>query len=208
MSLLPQRVNRFVTTQKRVAITFDDGPDPRFTQPLLELLAQHNALATFFVRGSNVAAHPALAGRMQAAGHELGIHGWHHASLRWSTRCQVQQEIRRTRDALATCGVTKVDLFRPPYMRMGWGAVLEVAAQNLVLVGQSWKTHDYHAPSVEWLVKRVVSKTRPGDILIFHDGGGDRSLTLKALEQILPQLVEQGICFCTIHQMMAKKPTR
>jgi peptidoglycan/xylan/chitin deacetylase (PgdA/CDA1 family) len=188
-----------------VALTFDDGPDPRFTPPLLELLARHQAQATFFVSGMQVAAHPALAGRMHAAGHELGIHCWEHQSLRWCKQAVVQDAITRTREALQDCGVEPAPLFRPPYMRMGWDATREAAAQNLTLVGQSWKTHDYDAPSVEWLVKRVLRKVKPGDILIFHDGGADRSITMEALQTIIPQLQARGLQLKTVGVLLERE---
>ncbi|WP_219825543.1 polysaccharide deacetylase family protein [Nonomuraea typhae] len=181
-----------------VALTVDDGPDPRWTPALLDVLARHQVTATFFLIGARAAEHPRLARRIAEAGHAVGNHSAHHpqpfAAL---DRVRLRAEIGRAQEQIAEAVGRAPRLFRAP--GGGWSrTVLGVAADHgLTAVDWTVNPSDWKEPGVPHIV-RVLSRGGPGHVLLTHDGGGDRSQTVAALDVVIPRLRSRGLRFVPV----------
>jgi peptidoglycan-N-acetylglucosamine deacetylase len=180
-----------------VALTFDDGPDPRWTPQVLDLLRTYEVRATFCVLGNAVEAYPDLVRAIADDGHTLCNHSWHHdMALGQRSREEIRQDLRRTTEAIqAAAPGAPVRYYRQPGGY--WTSrVVEIAAEmGMTSVHWDVDPQDWSTPGVEAIVTRVVTQTRPGSIVLLHDGDGDRQdgtsdrrQTVEALAQILPEL--------------------
>lgn len=181
-----------------IALTVDDGPHPDWTPPLLDLLARHDVPATFFLIGARVAEHPRLAARIAAAGHAIGNHSMHHpqpfAAL---NRTRMTAEIRLAQERIADAVGVAPRLFRAP--GGGWSPAVLAASADAGLTPVDWTVNpsDWKEPGIPHIV-RVLSHSGPGHILLCHDGGGDRSQTVAALETVIPFLKRRGLRFAPV----------
>lgn len=147
-----------------IALTFDDGPDPEFTPPLLDALAQAGARATFFPLSPRLAAYPDLVRRIRAEGHLVGLHGWAHLKHPESTRAEVARDTER---ALAAFD-EPVAWWRLPYgMAAPWSAAL-AARHGLRVAGWTHDTHDWRGDAAA----DMRFEPRPGEVVLMHDGLG------------------------------------
>ena len=189
---------------KKIALTFDDGPNPACTSALLDVLAKHNVRATFFMIGQFVRQQPELTRRVLAAGHEVGNHTFSHPNLSLASERKTRQELADCESALKDAGVgNQSGLFRPPF-----GARRPVTfriARELGLTPIQWSVtaFDWNAPSAERIEQNVEKRLRGGDVLLFHDGGHravntDRMHTVNAVASLVPKLVDRGYEFVTI----------
>lgn len=196
------------TDKKVVAITFDDGPHPRFTPEILDLLDQYQAKATFFVIGKHVKLYPEIVKREIDSGHEIGNHTFSHINIRASSSERIWKEFQDTQEVIYKATGKKARLFRPPYGIYN-NMIKNIASQagcNVVL----WSTHqdarDWSNPGVDKIVNTVLTKTRNGDIILLHDYVEGESQTVEALKTILPQLKEKGFVFVTISELLGMPP--
>lgn len=178
---------------KAVALTFDDGPNASYTPRVLDILDRENAPATFFVLGYLVERYPDIVRRTIREGHVVGSHSWNHphdfASLtdRKQTR-QIEDSVR----AIEAEGETPY-LFRPPEGSFDAGVVELARKEGLRTVMWSVDPHDYESSSTpRGLTRYVLSHLKPGAIILFHDGGGDQSATVKALPGIIKGIRARG----------------
>lgn len=205
---------------RKLAITFDDGPNPAITPKLLDLLDRQKVRATFFVVGKYVRQHPELLRETVARGHVVGNHTDSHPNLFWASAAQTRDELRRCHEAIASALNAPPKFFRPPF---GWrNPWLAAVARELNLQVVTWTLlpGDWHAPNDDWLVHRMQSisiraksattstAAHGGDILCLHDGGhraqnADRSRTLAALEQCLPRWRDLGLDFVTMNEAVS-----
>lgn len=188
-------------SEKVVALTFDDGPDPRYTPQMLDLLAAHNAKATFFVVGDEVVKHPDLAQRIVAEGHELANHTTSHPFFNALTEEQAKAEIANAQQAIE--GVTGVT---PKYFRAPRGQVSSPtynAIKSSGLKHASWTVCLERSAirSPEARAKRVMSKIFPGAIILTHDGLLDRSGSVEATRDLLNLLDAEGYRVVTLAQL-------
>jgi peptidoglycan/xylan/chitin deacetylase (PgdA/CDA1 family) len=176
-----------------IFLTFDDGPAGSYTDEILEVLADNDAKATFFQIGQNAAADPARARAVLAAGHAMGNHTWSHPNLTQLSRPRVDAEISRAQTLLEGFGA-EVNCFRPPYGATN--TAVNTAIADAGLAKQMWNvdTRDWSRPGTDAIVEVLLSAT-PGDVVLMHDGGGNRSQTVEALAIALPQLAAQGYEF-------------
>jgi peptidoglycan/xylan/chitin deacetylase (PgdA/CDA1 family) len=177
----------------QIFLTFDDGPGGAYTDDILEVLEANNAKATFFLLGQNAQRDPARVDAILDGGHTLGNHTWDHPDMTTLTRAQMDSQIGRTQNLLESHGA-EVNCFRPPY-----GAHNTAVNQAITAAGlqrQLWNedTRDWDRPGVDAIVNVLLGAT-PGDVVLMHDGGGDRSQTVEALEIALPQLAAKGYKF-------------
>jgi peptidoglycan-N-acetylglucosamine deacetylase len=204
---------------RKLALTFDDGPNPAITPKLLDLLDRYKAKATFFVIGRYVRECPELVQETVARGHEVGNHTELHPNLLWLNPMKVRVELRLCHDAIRGAIGSPPKWFRPPFgMRNPW---VIPAARELGYRTVTWTLlpGDWKEKPVEWLILRLqpiagrvkrnlgsgssISVPATGDILCLHDGAhrelnGDRSRTLAALEHWLPRWGDLGLEFVTI----------
>ncbi|MET9301471.1 polysaccharide deacetylase family protein [Micromonospora aurantiaca] len=179
------------TGSSRVALTFDDGPDPRWTPQVLALLAQYGVRATFCVVGENVEAHPDLVRSIVAEGHTLCNHSWNHdVNLGKRSRATIRADLLRTNDAiLAAAPDARIAYYRQP--GGAWTPSVMSACADLNLAPLHWSVDpsDWKAPGATTIEAMVRSQMGPGAIVLMHDAGGDRSGTVSALQQLLPELL-------------------
>jgi peptidoglycan/xylan/chitin deacetylase (PgdA/CDA1 family) len=177
---------------KTVALTFDDGPDPRFTPPILAILARARVPATFFMVGGQAAAHPDLVRRVAGAGQAVGGHTWHHVRLDRLAPAGVAAEVDCADQLLARLAGQPVRLVRPPDGAYDSSVVGLLAARDVVLTLWTVDSRDWARPGVGRIEATVTRELRPGAIILFHDGGGDRSQTVAALPGVLGLLHARG----------------
>src|SRR5690606_13521993 len=188
-----------------VALTFDDGPDPVFTPQILDVLARHGARATFFVVGSKVNEHPELARRIVAEGHEIGVHTVSHVELAAVPGWRRALELTLTQNAIAGATGRQSTLLRPPYAAhpsamtaTEFDALRDSAAGNFLVVLADHDTRDWSRPGVDAIVAAATPTEGSGAVVLFHDGGGDRSQTVAAVDRLLADLSGRGVRFTTV----------
>lgn len=192
------------TDSQVIALTFDDGPDPKYTPQIASLLKAYNAKATFFVVGSRVKQCPQVARQLVQEQHELANHTYSHPSIQGLSKQRLRDEIVRTQDTILKYTGVQPLLFRPPggyYSEK----IVEVAKQaGFLVVMWSWHqdTRDWSDPGVKKITDKVLKNARNGDIVLFHDYGGKRDQTVEALRQILPELQRRGYKFVTVSELM------
>jgi len=191
---------------QRVALTFDDGPHPVTTRAVLELLRAHDAHATFFVLGHKVQAYPDVVREIHAAGHTLGIHGFHHDRL-FSLRgaAYARREIERTRQAIErACGV-KPELFRPPVGFASYRTFRGAERAGVRIVAWSVRSLDgLRSADPARVAKRVIGHLQDGAVVLLHDAAERDDFTpasIAALPTILAALRQRGLASVGIDEL-------
>lgn len=186
-----------LATPGGVALTFDDGPDPRWTPQVLALLAQHHVHATFCLIGEQAAAHPDLVRRIDAGGHQLCDHTQDHdEQLPSRSPARIRADISTGRDSIVAASGGVV----PPFYRApggNWSQTVIDTAYSLGLTPLKWTVdpRDWSRPGTQSILTTVSRELRPGGVILLHDGGGDRSQTVAALTVLLDRLPAQGYTF-------------
>jgi peptidoglycan/xylan/chitin deacetylase (PgdA/CDA1 family) len=193
------------TRQKVIALTFDDGPDPRFTPHVLRILTAAHVPATFFVLGGRVESHPDLIRQESADGFEIECHGWDHRDLEHLPADQILEMYKRCRDEVRSVTGNAPTLVRPPYglLSSQQSRRLESAGFTVVywtsdFVGKSTDPHKE--------ISKIVSRARGGGIILMHDGRHDRSCNVAALPLLIKELRAKGFRFVTISSLMKDGP--
>ena len=199
-------VTRVETEDKVVALTLDDGPDPKYLTETLATLAQYHVKATFFLIGKEIDAHPAAAKQIVAAGHEVGNHSYSHRSLVFMPHGRLEAEIELTDAAIRRAGYKGAIPFRPPY------------GHKFISLPAYLKAHD--RPTVLWsiapdddpvknsaadLSARVERDVKPGSIIILHVMEDHRAESRKALDQFIPALQAKGYEFVTVSDLLTRR---
>jgi peptidoglycan/xylan/chitin deacetylase (PgdA/CDA1 family) len=193
--------------QKVVALTFDDGPNPPYTDEIVAYLHGAHAPATFFVVGKAVAAHPEILRTELRDGDALGNHSWDHAHLVLLSRRHVEREIDDCENAIYQATGTRPALFRPPFGARDF-LVLRVAREKgyRVIMWSVPLPADWTGPPPAVIAKRVLAHVKNGSIIVLHDGdrgrSGDRRATVEATRLIVIALRAQGYSFVTVPQLL------
>ncbi len=194
---------------RTIALTFDDGPDPRWTPQVLDVLRRHGAHATFFDVGARVADDPGLVKRTLREGNEVGSHTYTHIDMASSPRWQTDFELGMTQQALADAAGVQTRLVRMPYSSVPsaltaaeYHAAQEVGRQGYIVVLTDRDTEDWKRPGVEKIVQAATPHRGAGAVVMMHDAGGDRSQTIKALDVLLTRLSAQGYRFTTLSEAL------
>ncbi|MEO8700588.1 MAG: polysaccharide deacetylase family protein [Kofleriaceae bacterium] len=182
----------------RIALTFDDGPDPDRTPALLDALAELGVKATFFVLGKQVDAHPELVARMVREGHELGNHTYNHRYLPLARSRSVAKELAATDAAIERAVGFVPAIARPPYGGRSPRnvRVFERSAKRLVL----WDVNsfDWKGAPADEIARRVVERTRRGSIILMHEAREGGEVSVEAVRQLVPELRARGYEFATV----------
>lgn len=195
---------------KQIALTYDDGPNDPHTHRLLEVLAQHNVKATFFMVGRYVQQRPEIAREVARAGHAIGNHTFTHPLLTFKSDAEIRRELSGCRAALSDAIGQHTNLFRPPFGGRRPG-VLRIA-RELGLVPVMWNVtgYDWGASPAAVLEGRVAAQVRGGDVILLHDGGhrqigADRSQTVAATDHLITRYKSEGYEFVTIPRIMSNR---
>lgn len=188
-------------SEKAIALTFDDGPWPIYTEQVLEILKEHDIKATFFLIGQHLKRHPEIAQKVVESGHALGNHTWNH-HYHNVPREIAAQEIEDTAALIDETTGCKTAWFRPPGGVLNNGLNDYALSQNYAVAMWSSDARESFFSSSGALVNNVLNSAKPGGIVLLHDGGGDRSATVQALPIIITQLKERGYRFVTLPELL------
>ena len=191
------------TTRPLIALTFDDGPDHRYTPAVLAALRAAHQHATFFVIGTAARREPRLLRAIERAGDEIGNHTLDHRRLPGLRDGEVEHEIAGGERAIAAATGHRPLLLRPPYGYFDGRISALVARRRLRLVGWALPLERYlrgHSPTAA--ATAVARAVAPGDIVLLHDGGGRRARTLTALRALLPVLRARGLRSVTVSRLL------
>ena len=183
---------------RKLALTFDDGPDPRWTPLVLDMLARLHVRATFFVLGSAVEAYPELIAREVAEGHEVAVHNWVHTDVYGVDFSELSDSVDRTREAIMAAGAPSPRLWRPPYGRVDAPAMMVASLKRMDLL--LWSVH---TPSTAEAAA-VKDTAGAGSVVLCHDGRTQPSEALfTALEGGVRSLLERGLTVTTGSDLLA-----
>ncbi|WP_410596351.1 polysaccharide deacetylase family protein [Amycolatopsis sp. lyj-23] len=198
-------VDHVETSEKIVALTFDDGPDPAGTATILDTLKRRAVPATFFLIGREIAAHPDLARAIAAAGHEIGNHSFSHERMIGVTPSWVADEVEATDALIRTTGYTGEILFRPPYGKKLFALPQYLAAHHRTTITADVAPDSDGTPDAATVEQAVVDQVRPGSIVVLHAMYASREQTRRAIGPILDQLEQRGYRFVTVSQLIAAR---
>lgn len=196
---------------KLIALTFDDGPSREFTPEVLRILREKDAKATFFVVGANAALEPGILRAIYADGHEIGNHTFTHPNLAEIPAAQLDLELNATQRVLESKLGVRTLLFRPPFVkdiepetREQARTLVSSAAMGYITIGLKIDPLDWERPGALEIVNRTINyaTAQRGNVVLLHDGGGDRSQTVEALPLLIDELRARGYRFVTISELL------
>lgn len=200
---------RATTTEKVLALTFDDGPNEPFTSQIADVLRARAVPATFFQVGRCVERYPGVTRRLAREGHLIGSHSYSHRfgrCLRWPAQ---RADIASGRQAIANVLGSPPELFRPPWLFRHPAMLRSLQGDGLRPVSGSF-AHAFEVvqPPPEWIARRALAKVRPGAILIFHDGfdarGGPRRNTVEAVRLVVDRVLADGYRLVTVEELLGR----
>ncbi|MGW3634593.1 glycosyltransferase [Streptomyces sp. NPDC005122] len=196
------RTSSLSVPDHRLVLTFDDGPDPKWTPQVLDVLKKHHAHAVFFVTGTMASRYPELVRRMVEEGNEVGLHTFNHPDLSYQSKGRIDWELSQSQLALEGAAGIRTSLFRPPYSSFAdamdnksWPVTKYIGTRGYITVVNNTDSEDWQKPGVDEIIRRATPEGGKGAIVLMHDSGGDRHQTVKALDRFLPGLQRQGYQF-------------
>ena len=188
--------------ERTIALTFDDGPHPVYTDKILDVLEKHGVKATFFAIGINAENYPAPLLRAYEEGHEIGNHTYRHKSLRNMSYEEMLREVTDTAQRIYDMTDYATNLIRPPEGAMSaqFLSLAEELGYRIVL----WDvdTRDWANEPADQMVKNILSGADNGDIILFHDYHRNAANTVRALDTVIPALKAQGFRFVTVSELL------
>ncbi len=203
-----KNIVRLNTDQRIVALTYDDGPNPPYTERLLNVLAKHNVKATFFMIGNRIETHPETVNRVIAEGHQIGNHTYNHPLLGFLPPFYVRREIERTDVLLRQQRIIGEIVFRAPVLTRFLPVAWVLAKGNRVHISCNVWSWDWTTQNPDRITKTVLKKTRPGSIIVLHDGKAEnkqanRLGTIEATDRIITALKRDGYRFVRLSDCLA-----
>ena len=208
---LTNTIRQFTIQSKKIALTFDDGPDQIYTPQILSILRQKHVPATFFIVGKQTVAYPEIVRACWKNGNELGNHSFSHPSIAQISSWRLQGELTSTDRIIESITGRGNLLFRPPY---GEGTdsnhltvqniqlVARLQQRGYLIVGMNIDPQDYLQPSPDIIVRRIERSIDNNHIILLHDSGGNRINTVKALPMIIEHLQQKGYQFVTVSELL------
>ena len=189
----------------KVALTFDDGPHPRYTPAILDILEEYGIKATFFVIGRNVENYPEAFKTLLASDCEIGNHTYTHGNVGIMSGEEISRELEKTEQAIARISPFRPYLFRPPEGACGSEIERVSRERGYDIVLWSIDTLDWaHTPS-ETIAKKILANIGDGDIILMHDYVSRGNTTLGALRLIIPELLARGYEFVTVSELLGEE---
>jgi len=194
---------------KKIALTYDDGPNDPYTLRLLEVLAKHEVRATFFLMGRYVKQRPEIAREVSRAGHVIGNHTFNHPNLVFASEVRTRAELEQCTQALTDAVGMHSRLFRPPFGGRRPATLRIVRSLGLEPVMWSVTGFDWKGRPAEYVEQQVQKRMRGGGVILLHDGGhaafgADRSQTIIATGNLIARYKAEGYEFVTIPAMMER----
>lgn len=195
------------TRQKMIALTFDDGPSATFTPQILDILKKNRVKATFFVIAQRTEKYPGIVQRMVYEGHEIANHTYNHKYLKGLTEKDLLEELALADRAIYRMTGVKPKLFRPPGGYYNEKIVRVASGLGYKVVIWSWEqqSRDWANPGTPAIIRSVLKNAGNGNIVVFHDQGGNRTQTVQSLQPIIDGLKAEGFKLVTVSQMFAEK---
>jgi peptidoglycan/xylan/chitin deacetylase (PgdA/CDA1 family) len=194
-------------SRREIALTFDDGPHPRDTLRVLEVLAKHQVPATFFLIGRSAECYPTVVKQIHEQGHHVAIHGYRHLSFFLERPLRLQLQLDRARTILAEiCGISAeiIKDLRPPYG--------ELSSQKLSLLRKwgyrpvLWSCIPPHwMQPVRWSIHQVIDGIVPGTVIVLHDGHGHGTKVAEIVDAVVPRIQSLGFAFVTVEEMQNQR---
>ncbi|WP_245959304.1 polysaccharide deacetylase family protein [Neobacillus piezotolerans] len=193
------------TKEKLIALTFDDGPDPLYTTQILNMMKKYDAKGTFFVIGKEAERFPEILKRQTKEGHEIANHTYRHTFRDMKNPDVLKAELRKNSDLIKRITGKAPTLFRPIAGYYDRQIIETSLGSGYYVVLWTWHqdTRDWKKPGAKRIAKTVLFNSKPGDIVILHDAGGDRSQTVKAVEYILEGLYKKGYKCVTVSELLS-----
>jgi peptidoglycan/xylan/chitin deacetylase (PgdA/CDA1 family) len=185
-----------VLEKKKIALTFDDGPHPIYTEQMLQVLEEKQVKASFFLLGENIELYPEVVEQISKAGHLIGNHTYHHVQITGLSKEEAFEEIQLTSDRIEELTGQGTEYVRPPFGT--WNSGLE---EELDLIPVMWSvdTLDWTTRNVDWIVAKVQKEVGENDIILMHDS---YKSTVQAVERLIPLLEAEGYEFVTVDEVL------
>lgn len=205
-------VRQVVFPFRSAALTFDDGPSPQWTLPILDVLDRHQVKATFFLVGTGVEAHPEVVREIARRGHSIGNHSYSHRCMPLLDARTLVSEIDRGGAAIEKAIGQRPRYFRPPWGMFNRRVLDELRARGYLTVLWSKSSQDWRNPGVDEIERRAAGAPQMGDILLFHDGGNypskglpssPRAQTVEGVDRVIRRLESMGFQLKSIDDMVA-----
>lgn len=191
--------------EKILALSFDDGPHPKYTVEILDILKEYDIKATFFVLGKHAELYPDIIKRQVHEGHEIGNHSYSHVNMKKASPKIIKEEYSKTQNAIYSISNIRPKVFRPPYGNYNDEVIKVVSSDDSSIVLWTFyqDSKDWSNPGVDKIVNTTLSKVQNGDIILFHDYVYKKeSHTVEALKTILPKLIDEGYKFVTMSELI------
>jgi len=195
-------VARVETSQKVIALTFDDGPSRQKTDELLQILREENVRATFYLTGAEVETNPGELEKIIADGHEIGNHTFNHKKMLLVSPSFVKSEIERTDEVIKKAGWTNEITFRPPYSTKLFTLPFYLSRNNRKTITWDVEPETYVEKSDD-LIKHTLDNTKNGSIILLHVMYNSRTESMKSVRPIIKGLREKGFEFKTVSEVLA-----
>jgi peptidoglycan/xylan/chitin deacetylase (PgdA/CDA1 family) len=196
-------------SEKVVALTFDDGPSPEWTPKILDELKKAGVKATFFMIGKYVEKYPQIARRVAEEGHDIGNHSYDHKVLIYYRMKTLECEINEAEKVIKDVTGVETHYFRPPKAWLTYKEKEKIKEMGYEVVLWTLNSKDWVTFDDKYIVKFLVHNVKPGDIILFHDGGGvfsteggNRRETVKTIPQLVEKLRAKGYRFVTITELL------
>ena len=189
-------------SEKRIALTFDDGPHPRITREIISILREYKVRATFFVIGQNADNYPETMKLLAQSGYEIGNHTYSHRNLKKMSEAEIEAEFKKCSEALLRFGV-KPTVMRPPEGFFTDEVVKVSRTMQYDIILWSIDTRDWAHTPADDIVKSVLDNVKGGDIILMHDYLSGYGGTCEALRVIIPELQRRGFEFVTVSELIS-----
>lgn len=198
-------------TRKLIALTFDDGPDAKYTPQVLDILKERGVKGTFFLVGTQTKKYPKVAARILNEGHSIGNHSWSHKDLKTMTAKQIASDIDNTQQAIADATGFAPQLMRAPYGNLSPALLNAIHEREMKHVYWTIDTRDWAGTSLADMRKNVSAHAQPGAIILMHSFGGKKNAlenTLKLLPLIIEDLQKKGFTLVTVDELIDSGQSR
>lgn len=192
-------------TNKTVALTFDDGPDNKYTEQILDILNHYEIKATFFLVGIQIERFPDIVKRIAEEGHDIGNHSWSHAKFSELSKEQMVQEIRKTNEFIESITGQSTNLFRAPYGDTTASVMAQIVQEEQHTIGWSVDTKDWNGTTPEEMMDILKRQLQPGGIILQHSFGGKNGNldnTIEVLPLMIEYLIKEGYHFLTVTEAL------